>query len=115
MIEFPIRLISIHFWLPVTVSVKLPMCLFGSIVRKGLHTIESRYNVLPWGGRKKVRCIRTENFPLPEIGIWEKYVITVDTLKTGYVVTIVRCIRTETFPLREIGTWEKYVITVDTL
>ena len=46
--------------------------------------------------------MRTENFPLREIGTWEKV-----RYNGGYVVTIVCCMRTENFPLREIGTWEK--------
>ena len=62
--------------------------------------------VTTYEGRKKlsrsVRCIRTKNFPLLEIGTWEK-----ERYNGGYVVTIVRCMRIENFPLREIGSCEK--------
>ena len=48
------------------------------------YTVESNYNVLSEGRRKYVitilHCIRTENFPLREIGTLEKYFIPVDTL-----------------------------------
>ena len=54
-------------------------------------TVESRYNVLPRGCKKKydvtiVRCIRTENFPLHEIETWEKV-----RYNGEYAVNGVRC------------------------
>ena len=52
------------------------------------------------GGEKKLRCIRTENFPSREIGTWEK-----KRHNGGYVVNGVRCNATPLyFELR--GLWD---------
>ena len=56
------------------------------ITRCLYNVVQSRYNVLPAGGKKYVvtivRCIRTDNFPLREIGTLEKV-----RYNGGYVVT----------------------------
>ena len=59
-------------------------------------TVESRYNVLPVGRKMYVvtivRCIRTENFPLREIGTLEKVRYNDGHVVNGYVVTRLDCI-----------------------
>ena len=56
-----------------------------NISRDNPSTVESRYNVLP-GRSENVRCIRTENFSLREIGTWEEV-----RYKGEYVISGVRC------------------------
>ena len=69
----------------------------------------------PMGGGKKyvvtiVRCIRTENFPLRDIGTWEKV-----RYNDGYIVNGVRCNVTRLYrPVTVIacGQWEKALTDV---